>query len=146
MRPVYSEKYRTWIVDTEDRQKRRQSLKTSQSNKEMKKDFKFWHFWEPRTYIPVGPENGDFISVMEAFAKTGLLYRFWTASSREDHCPEHAHSFTEVISSLANNPNGFGIKGFEEDYSKQELAYIRDIQTRYAELDAEESSGKSQNS
>jgi len=145
MRPVYSEKYHTWVVDTKDRQKRRQSLKTSEANEEMKRDHKWWNFWEPRTSIPVGPENGDLIWVMEAFAKTGLFYRFWTASSREDNHPEHAHSFKGVISFLADDPQNFRIdKDFEEDYSKQELAYIQDIQKRYAELDAEESSGESQ--
>jgi hypothetical protein len=67
MRPVYLPKYDKWVVDTEIQRKRRQSSALNKKERES---------------IP-GAETGDIIWVLGEFARTGLSYRFWTASARK---------------------------------------------------------------
>jgi hypothetical protein len=126
MKPVYLPKPDIWVVDTKYQQEQRMSPEVAAFNKKMKGGG-----------IPTGAVSGDLLWVMGEFSNTGLFYRFWTMSSREDGHPEHAHSFEGVLSFLADDPNNFEItESFKEDYSEQELAFIKAIQKRYAELDS----------
>jgi len=127
MRPVYLPKYDKWVVDTEIQRKRRQSRALSKKERES---------------IP-GAETGDIIWVLGELARTGLSYRFWTASARKSGYHEHAHWFSEVLSFLADDPGNFEIdESFRSDYSAQELEYISAVQKKYAEIDSEQAKDK----
>lgn len=76
-----------------------------------------------------GVESGDLYWVAAAFAASTLSYRFATLIAGQQQC-EQEHSFEAVVQALLGDVDHFSIKGYETDYSQQELAFLQAIQTK----------------
>ena len=74
-------------------------------------------------------ESGDIEYVCAEFAKKGLIYPFRTDSD-ETAWHDHEHTFAGVLESLVEAPEHFSIHGFEEYYSKQEIAFLDKVRER----------------
>ncbi|WP_225419641.1 hypothetical protein [Lapidilactobacillus wuchangensis] len=76
-----------------------------------------------------GVEAGDLLWVASEFAEIGLGYRFETLIAGKIE-RDHERSFEDVLRSLLHDFKHFSIKGYETDYSQQELAFLKAIQTK----------------
>lgn len=73
-------------------------------------------------------EEGPIEYVISEYIFDGLHYRFFIGIDRD-----HEHTFSEVLSALLFNPNGFSISGFEEDYSAQQIRILEKTKARLLE-------------
>ncbi len=83
-------------------------------------------YW--RAWIDGVHEEGCLEYVCGEFAKSGLYYPFRTSTEETDH--DHEHTFEGVLASLVEAPEHFSIRGFEEYYSKQEIAFLDKVRER----------------
>ena len=61
---------------------------------------------------------------------TSLCFPYHTSQTRGTEYSGHSHSFTGVIRSLLEDPDGFTIEGFEEYYSEQERDMLKQIRSK----------------
>ena len=73
-------------------------------------------------------EEGCLEYVCGEFAKAGLFYPFRTSIDKTEH--EHEHTFEGVLASLLETPEHFSVQGFEEYYSKQEIAFLDKVREK----------------
>lgn len=73
-----------------------------------------------------GLEFGCVSYVAGEFCGDNLVYNY-----KINNCESHKHSFDGVIEALMLNPKTFSVKGFEEEYSSQELKVLYNLQEAY---------------
>ena len=73
-------------------------------------------------------EEGCLEYVCSEFAKAGLFYPFRNSTGETEH--DHEHTFEGVLASLVEAPEHFSIRGFEEYYLKQEIAFLDKVRER----------------
>ncbi len=73
-----------------------------------------------------GPEVGTADYIAGEFCGDNVVYNYKINGS-----PDHTHSFEGVIDILMLNPFGFSVKGFENEYSAQELRILYNLQERF---------------
>lgn len=79
-------------------------------------------------------ERGDLEWVMAEFTFYNETYRFHlyaeeTANEAEGW-EDHEHSFSDVLRTLIRMPEHFSVTGYEDDYSKQQIALIKAVQKK----------------
>ncbi len=118
-----------WSVDTEWNRKVRE-----ESNNLSIKDEKGKILTISKGNYIRGAEIGDIDWVMGEFSKSGRAYYYRDAENIDNRWPNESHSIKEVLYGIINDPQNFSIGEFEKQYSKQEIDYFNDIQTRCKEL------------
>ena len=75
-------------------------------------------------------EVGDLEYIASEYCGTSLRYSFYTTNQDGEITRDHEHTFSNVIFNLIQAPASFSIKGFEVDYSKQELNFLKKLQIK----------------
>lgn len=81
-----------------------------------------------------GVEYGDIDYVMNEFTRSGVRYHFTTKWCPNIEWPDHEHTFSAVLSSIADDPENFSYHYFDQEYSLQEIEFIEDILAKYREI------------
>lgn len=79
-----------------------------------------WRCNFPERDIP--EEFGCIEYVTSEFTSYGLMYHYYTNGTLD-----HEHTFSAVLASVMDNYNTFSIKGYEYEYSKQEIEVINKL-------------------
>jgi hypothetical protein len=76
-------------------------------------------------------EIGDLDYIASEFVTGGVIYRFhnYHADGKEMH-HDHEHSIIGVLHAIMNNPEGFSLDGFEDDYSQQEMVFLNAVRDK----------------
>ena len=83
----------------------------------------YWKVWVDGVH-----EEGCLEYVCGEFAKAGLFYPFRIGTDETEH--DHEHTFEGVLASLMEAPEHFSIRGFEDHYSKQEIAFLDKVREK----------------
>lgn len=83
--------------------------------------------WRERNY----EERGELDYVMREFSQYNEAYHFETDEKPAvEGYTDHEHSFAGVLATLPRRPEYFQIKGFEKEYSRQQLEMIRAVREK----------------
>jgi hypothetical protein len=76
-------------------------------------------------------EIGDLDYIASEFVKGGVIYQFhnYDADGKEMY-HDHGHSITTVLYAVMNNPKEFSLDGFEDDYSQQEMDFLKAVRDK----------------
>jgi hypothetical protein len=77
--------------------------------------------------VPGGVEYGPLDWVLSEWLVSGPTYRYQVPSNQHDS----SNSFEDAVRILMAHPDTFSIKGFEVDYSHQQLALLDQVQKQY---------------
>ena len=87
------------------------------------------YFKDPRDEWDISQcEKGSVLYVASEYTKTGLNYNF-----QNERGEDHEHCFDHVVMELIRRPDKFSTKGYESDYSNQELEFLKALQTKLLE-------------
>lgn len=89
------------------------------------------HCWA--VYCKGNREEGDILYTVSEYLRDGLIYRYFWENQPKDRRFSHSHGFEGVLVALTDSPEGFSVEGFEEDYSKQELALLERLKEKLLE-------------
>ena len=67
-------------------------------------------------------ETGSLEYIISEFAWCGLIYHYYLNGELD-----HAHTFEGVLYMVLNEYNNFSLKGYEEEYSEQQIAMINKL-------------------
>jgi hypothetical protein len=82
----------------------------------------------------LGLELGSIDYIMSEFTRAGVMYHFYTQWEPDTGHPDHEHTFSGVLISIADDPESFSYEQFKEEYSQQEREYIETILKKYREV------------
>ena len=81
-------------------------------------------------------EFGDLDYVVGEYIRDGLIYHYrLKGSPMGDDFVDHEHSFSAILAVITDcHGRGFSIRGYEDEYSSQELNIIRKYITKLKEM------------
>lgn len=62
---------------------------------------------------------------IEELIRSSLLYRYIIGDKNNSEYQPHSHTFDSVLHQVYDYPETFSIEGYEEDYSNQEIEFLK---------------------
>lgn len=62
---------------------------------------------------------------------SGLIYHYKDSLK---NAPDHEHTFEGILGHLIDDPKNFSINGYYEEYSEQEICFLRDLKSKLLDL------------
>ena len=88
-----------------------------------------WRCAEKNYKEKIYEEIGPLEYIMGEFTQYCEVYRYNTKDTTKWY--GHEHSFSGVLHTVIQYPDSFSIKGFEEDYSEQQIKLINAVKEKF---------------